>query len=83
MGKVNYPEDEDERAEEPAVGLERYFIEAYLASKGHTWEKLRGLPEGDVRRLMTEACTYASTKLAEVEARAQFVRDIHDAGQAV
>ena len=38
---------------------------------------LIALPEDEAKRVMTEASMYAGMKLAEVEARAHFVRDIH------
>jgi hypothetical protein len=41
------------------------------------------LPEEDAKRLMTEASIFASTKLAEVETRAQFLQEIHGAAPAM
>jgi hypothetical protein len=49
--------------------LEGTLIEFYLKSRGHTLEELKTLPEAEVKQLMTEASTYASNKLAEVELR--------------
>jgi hypothetical protein len=40
-------------------------------------ESIKDLPEEQVRQLMKEACTYVSMKLAEVESKAQFRREIH------
>jgi hypothetical protein len=65
--------------QDPNAGLERMFLQAYLCSRGHTLESLRELPAEEAKRLMTEASIYASSKLAEVEARAHFVRDLHSA----
>ncbi len=59
--------------------LEKTLIEAYLKGKGHTLEDLKNLPEAEVKHLMTEASTYASGKLAELEERAHFVKELHDA----
>ena len=59
--------------------MEKTLIEAYLKGKGYTLEKLKDLPEADARQLKTEASTYASNKLAEVELKAHFVRELHDA----
>ncbi|HBX68194.1 MAG TPA: hypothetical protein DEH25_02080 [Chloroflexi bacterium] len=61
----------------PQSPLERQFINSYLKSKGYTRQDLLTLPIEQARTLMTEACTYASLKLAEVEARSQFCRKIH------
>ena len=59
--------------------MEKTLIEAYLKGKGYTLEELKDLPEADARQLKTEASTYASNKLAEVELKAHFVRELHDA----
>ncbi len=63
--------------EDPYAPLEKKLIAEYLRSKGYALEDLRQLPEDEVKRLMTEASLYASTKLAEVETRARFVHDVH------
>ena len=59
--------------------MERTLIEAYLKGKGYTLKELKDLPEADARQLKTEASIYASNKLAEVELKAHFVRELHDA----
>jgi hypothetical protein len=59
--------------------MEKTLIEAYLKGKGYTLEDLKALPEAEARQLKTEASTYASNKLAEVELRAHFVHELHDA----
>lgn len=59
--------------------LEKTLIEAYLKGKGHTLEDLKKLPEAEAKRLMTEASVYASGKLAELEERAHFIQELHDA----
>ncbi len=59
-------------AEGPQTILERHFIEEYLLSRGYRLEDLEKLPEETSLRLMREACTFASLKLAEVESRARF-----------
>jgi hypothetical protein len=59
--------------------LEETLIENYLKGKGYTLEALKKLPETEVKQLMTEASTYASNKLAEVELRAHLVQELHDA----
>jgi len=40
-------------------------------------EELRKLPEEEAKSLMREACRYATLRLAEVESRARFQREIH------
>ncbi len=59
--------------------LEKTLIEAYLKGKGHTLDDLKKLPEEEARQLMKEASVYASGKLAELEERAHFVQELHDA----
>lgn len=60
----------------PQSPLERQFIIDYLAGKGYHLEEIKSLPDQLAKKLMTEACTYASLKLAEIEARSQFRRKI-------
>jgi hypothetical protein len=59
--------------------MEKKLIEAYLKGKGYILGDLKDLPEAEARQLKTEASTYASNKLAEVEQKAHFVRELHDA----
>jgi hypothetical protein len=59
--------------------LEKTLIEAYLKGKGYVLEDLKNLPEEEAKLLMTEASTYASCKLAELEDRAHFVQELHEA----
>jgi hypothetical protein len=66
-------------ADEIQAFLEKTLIEAYLKGKGYSLEDLKELPEAEARQLKTEASTYASNKLAEVELRAHFVHKLHDA----
>ncbi|MBN1453971.1 MAG: hypothetical protein JW963_23350 [Anaerolineales bacterium] len=61
------------------VFLEKTLIEAYLKGKGYTREDLKNLPQAEAKQLMKEASTYASNKLAEVELKAHFVKELHDA----
>ena len=60
----------------PQSPLERQLINDFLKSKGYTRQGLRELPEEQVRTLMSEACYYASLKLAEIEARSLFGKKI-------
>ncbi|HJW90715.1 MAG TPA: hypothetical protein VJ436_08750 [Anaerolineales bacterium] len=60
----------------PQAQLEKMYIEEYLHNKGYDLQSVRELPEDEAKQLMREACMYASARLAEVESRAQFRRDI-------
>ena len=59
--------------------MEKTLIEAYLKGKGYSLEDLQKLPKAEAKQLMTEASTYASGKLAELEERANFMQELHDA----
>ncbi len=63
-------------SEGPQSALERRFIREYLLDKGYRMEDLPKLPAEEAKKLMREACQYASLKLAEVESRAQFREEI-------
>ena len=60
----------------PQSALERELIRQYLQDKGYRREDLRNLPREEAKRLMKEACQYASLKLTEIEAKAGFRRKI-------
>ena len=62
--------------EDPEGQLERAFIDEYLRLHGHDPEAVRLLPEAEVRALLEAASIYAGGKLAEFEARSQYVHDI-------
>ena len=64
----------------PQSALERQLIVDFLVEKGYRLEDLRTLPADSSKALMTQACTYASLKLAEIQARSQFRQKIHFEG---
>lgn len=59
-------------SEGPQSALERKLVEEYLLEKGYHREDLKKMPKDEVKKLMTEACMYASGKLAELEAKSHF-----------
>ncbi len=63
--------------EDPTAKLEKMYIEEYLRTQGHTWESVHALSDEERRRILTEASTYASVKLAEVEGKAKVIEDLH------
>jgi hypothetical protein len=72
------PRDPDARVmEDPEGQLERTLIEEFLRSRGLDEIAVRALPDPEAKRVRTEASQYAAAKLAEVNARAHFVHDIH------
>lgn len=60
----------------PQSALERDLIREYLRDKGYHPKDLRKLPREEAKRLMKEACQYASLKLTEIEAKTGFRRKI-------
>jgi hypothetical protein len=63
--------------------LERCLIDEYLKGKGYTRETLKSLPDEIAHQLMKEASTYASGKLSEIEIRARFTEDLHEASHSL
>jgi hypothetical protein len=61
--------------------LEQAYIAEYLEQRGLTVESVHQLAEPEAHAVMRDASIYASAKLTEVESRARYVHDIHDASQ--
>jgi hypothetical protein len=58
--------------EGPQSALERNLLEEYLREKGYTLQDLQKLPEAEARQLMSDACTYVSLRLTEIESKSHF-----------
>jgi len=63
--------------EDPGAQLERAFIDEYLRMHGHDPDVVRTLPEAHVIKLLEAASIYAAGRLAELEAKAHYVHEIH------
>jgi hypothetical protein len=63
--------------EDPMASLERALIEQYLKERGYTVDALESLPPDERRELLVKASQYAALHLAEVDARAAYVHEIH------
>ncbi len=74
-------ESDDFIQTDPEATLERAFIAEFLERHGHTILTVHDLPETEATALLKEASIYASARLSEVEARAHYVHDIHDASK--
>ena len=72
-----------ELIEDRSALLENALIEEYLKEKGYSHEGLKKLPAELVEKLMKEASQYASLKMEEVQARAHFVKELHDDASAL
>ena len=63
--------------EDPDGALELALIQQYLRDHGKDLSILPGLPTADRELLLHDASIYAAGKLAEIEARAHYVEDLH------
>lgn len=63
--------------EDPLAELERHLITAFLAGAGEDFQDLLTRHDARARKLLAEASRYASDKLAEVEARSHYLRELH------
>ena len=67
---------ESERSQDARGWLECAFIDQFLAERGHTLRSLDTLPPAARRELLRRAASYATLRLAEIEARAHYVDDL-------
>jgi hypothetical protein len=70
-------DQETQRMEDPEARLEEALIAEYLRVRGVDSNAVRTWPAFQLKRVLKEASTYASAKLAEVESRAHFVHELH------
>ena len=61
----------------PTAQLENALIREFLEQRGHSAESVRTLPEAERHLLLEQASRWASSRLAEVEARAHYIHDLH------
>jgi len=62
---------------DPHAGLESAMIEEFIRTRGYDPARLQDLPEDLRRRLQSDASTHAAARLAEMEARAHYVHELH------
>jgi hypothetical protein len=62
---------------DPFARLEAGLINDYLVALGHDPQALRARTDTEARHLLTQASTYAATRLTEVESRAHYLHDMH------
>lgn len=72
-------EDDQKILDDVHPFLEKVLIETYLKGKGYILDELEHLPKEKMCQLLKEASTYASCKLAEVEARARLMQELYSA----
>lgn len=63
--------------EEPLAELERRLIDEYIRGAGYDPVALRQSPDDAAKRVLTDASTFAATRLSEIEARSHYVRELH------
>jgi hypothetical protein len=63
--------------QDPLEKLEKMYMDEFLHNRGYTWESVNALPEDARKKLMTEASTYVSVRLAEVEGKAHLAEELH------
>ena len=62
---------------DPNAILERALIDEFILSHGYDPARLRELPDDQRRRLLSDASKHAAARLAEMEARAHYVHELH------
>ena len=62
---------------DPEGQLGQSLIDEFLRARGYDATSVQALPPEAQIQLLTEASVYASAKLAEVNARAHFVHELH------
>ncbi|MDT8307159.1 MAG: hypothetical protein RRC07_14605 [Anaerolineae bacterium] len=58
--------------EGPQSEMEKALINEFLRTRGRTLADLKTLPPDQAKKLMTEACQFASLNLAQLESKAGF-----------
>lgn len=70
-------EEDISARQNPTAQLENALIREFLEQQGHSAESLRTLPEPERHLLLEQASRWASSRLAEFEARAHYIHDLH------
>jgi hypothetical protein len=63
--------------EEPLARLERELIAAYLANAGVDYHTLITRHDEESRQLLAKAALYASERLSEIQARSEYLGELH------
>ena len=63
--------------EDPQAQLERAFIEEFLKQHGADLSTIDLKSPGEWRDLLVQAAQYAAGRLAEIDARAAYVGELH------
>ncbi len=63
--------------EDPEAKLERALMEEFLRRNKHSFSDLALLSPDERNRLLDQAAKYADERLAEIDARAHYIGDLH------
>jgi hypothetical protein len=63
--------------EDPQAHLERALIEEFLQARGHSLATVTFKAPSEQRALLAQAAQYAAVRLAEIDARALYIHQIH------
>lgn len=66
--------------EDPQARLERVFIDEFLQRHGCDLSSIDLKAPGERRDLLVQAAQYAAGRLAEIDARAAYVGELHKGG---
>ena len=77
----NIPRNPPDSEDDVHAELEKHFIDEYLRNNNQTRESLRTLQADKAHKIMIEASTYASGKLAEIESRERYTQNVKGAGR--
>ena len=75
-GAARPVQDPAERTQDGSGLLECAFLDEFLSARGYTFQSIKQLAKARREALLREAAEYATLKLAEIEARAHFVKDL-------
>jgi len=62
---------------EPLAELEQHIIDEYIRLAGHDPDDLRRRTDALARTVMANACAEATARLALIECRSRYVRELH------
>jgi len=69
--------DSDSHISDPNARLERAFIDEFIRGSGYDPARLAQLPQDVRMSVQAAAATHAAARLAEMEARAHYVHELH------
>ena len=74
---MDHPDRDVQPMHDVTAQLEQAFIDEFIRLSGHDPTRLHELPPEERDELLKRASQHAGVKLAEVEARAHYVHELH------